>query len=86
MLQGGLIFIVAMTYIGLLFAIAHYGDKYADKWRASRLKPTIYALSMAVYCTSWTFFGSVGSAATGGSVLRVRSGRLLAQVSASLRE
>jgi PAS domain S-box-containing protein len=66
MLQGGLIFIVAMAYIGLLFAIAHYGDKYADKWRASKLKPTIYALSMAVYCTSWTFFGSVGTAATRG--------------------
>lgn len=66
MLQGGLIFIVAMTYIGLLFAIAHYGDKYADKWRASKLKPSIYALSMAVYCTSWTFFGSVGTAATRG--------------------
>lgn len=66
MLQGGLIFIVAMAYIGLLFAIAHYGDKYAEKWRASRLKPSIYALSMAVYCTSWTFFGSVGTAATRG--------------------
>ncbi|WP_430475722.1 NahK/ErcS family hybrid sensor histidine kinase/response regulator [Thalassospira lucentensis] len=66
MLQGGLIFIVAMAYIGLLFAIAHYGDKYAEKWRGSKLKPTIYALSMAVYCTSWTFFGSVGTAATRG--------------------
>ncbi|WP_417813915.1 NahK/ErcS family hybrid sensor histidine kinase/response regulator [Thalassospira alkalitolerans] len=66
MLQGGLIFIVAMAYIALLFAIAHYGDKYAEKWRSSRLKPTIYALSMAVYCTSWTFFGSVGTAATHG--------------------
>ena len=65
-LQGGLIFIVAMTYIGLLFAIAHYGDKYADKWRASKLKPSIYALSMAVYCTSWTFYGAVGEAARAG--------------------
>ena len=66
MLQGGLIFIVAMTYIGLLFAIAHYGDKYARLWRTSRVKPVIYALSMAVYCTSWTFFGSVGTAALHG--------------------
>ncbi|PKR55608.1 hybrid sensor histidine kinase/response regulator [Thalassospira marina] len=66
MLQGGLIFIVAMTYIGLLFAIAHYGDKYARLWRMSRLKPVIYALSMAVYCTSWTFFGSVGTASLHG--------------------
>ncbi|MFH1804753.1 MAG: NahK/ErcS family hybrid sensor histidine kinase/response regulator [Pseudomonadota bacterium] len=66
MLQGGLIFIVAMAYIGLLFAIAHYGDKHADKWRSSGLKPTIYALSMAVYCTSWTFFGSVGTASVRG--------------------
>ncbi|MEQ5777925.1 PAS-domain containing protein [Thalassospira sp. NFXS8] len=66
MLQGGLIFIVAMAYIGLLFAIAHYGDKYARFWRSSRAKPVIYALSMAVYCTSWTFFGSVGTAALHG--------------------
>ncbi|RCK40531.1 histidine kinase [Thalassospira profundimaris] len=66
MLQGGLIFIVAMTYIGLLFAIAYYGDKHARMWRTSRLKPVIYALSMAVYCTSWTFFGSVGTAALHG--------------------
>ena len=66
MLEAGLIFFISVLYLGFLFMIAHYGDRYADKWRGTRLRPAVYALSMAVYCTSWTFFGSVGTATTGG--------------------
>jgi Na+/proline symporter/signal transduction histidine kinase/CheY-like chemotaxis protein len=51
----------AFGYIGLLFFIASHGDRLspAQRGRASAL---IYPLSLAIYCTSWTFFGSVGFA------------------------
>lgn len=52
-------------YVFLLFAIARYGDMRADAGR-SLISSNVYALSLAVYCTSWTFYGSVGSAASGG--------------------
>lgn len=66
MLQGWVIVIVALAYIGLLFAIAYYGDKRADAGRSLISNPYIYALSLAVYCTAWTFYGSVGRAASSG--------------------
>ncbi len=66
MLTGGLIVVASFIYVGLLFAIAAYGDKRADAGRSLIANPCIYALSLAVYCTSWTFYGSVGRAATGG--------------------
>src|SRR5436305_3162755 len=51
----------AFGYIGFLFFVASYGDRLSllPRGRASAL---IYPLSLAIYCTSWTFFGSVGSA------------------------
>jgi Na+/proline symporter/nitrogen-specific signal transduction histidine kinase len=66
MLTAPLIVITSFAYVGLLFAIAYYGDKRADAGRSIIANPYIYALSLAVYCTSWTFYGSVGRAATGG--------------------
>jgi Na+/proline symporter/signal transduction histidine kinase len=51
----------AIGYIGLLFAIATYGDRLSPLQRG-RAGTLIYPLSLAVYCTSWTFFGSVGFA------------------------
>jgi len=66
MLTGGIIVLVSFAYVGLLFAIAYYGDKRADAGRSIIANPYIYALSLAVYCTSWTFYGSVGRAATTG--------------------
>ena len=50
----------------LLFAIAYYGDKRADRGQSIIANPYIYALSIAVYCTAWTFYGSVGRAASSG--------------------
>jgi Na+/proline symporter/signal transduction histidine kinase len=52
----------AFGYIGFLFLVASHGDRLspAQRGRASAL---IYPLSLAIYCTSWTFFGSVGFAA-----------------------
>ncbi|HSR73009.1 MAG TPA: sodium:solute symporter, partial [Kiloniellales bacterium] len=66
MLEGWVILAVSFAYLCLLFAIAYYGDKRADEGRSLIGNPYIYALSIAVYCTSWTFYGSVGRAASGG--------------------
>src|SRR5216684_4827968 len=49
-----------------VIVIASFGDKRADAGRSIIANPYIYALSLAVYCTSWTFYGSVGRAATSG--------------------
>jgi Na+/proline symporter len=54
---------VSLAYLGLLFGIAYYADWRRAKGRSLINNPSIYALSMAVYCTGWTFYGSVGKAA-----------------------
>ncbi|MCQ4327549.1 hybrid sensor histidine kinase/response regulator [Stutzerimonas stutzeri] len=61
-LSGGLIAAVALVYMAILFAIAFYGDRNRDSM-SPRLRPWVYSLSLAVWCTSWTFFGAVGQAA-----------------------
>src|SRR5437773_3760677 len=66
MLEGWVILLCSFAYLGILFAIAYYGDKRADAGRSIIANPYIYALSMAVYATSWTFYGSVGRAAASG--------------------
>jgi Na+/proline symporter/signal transduction histidine kinase len=66
MLQGHVIVLVAFAYLGLLFGIAYYADQRADAGRSVIDSPTIYALSLAVYATAWTFYGSVGRAASDG--------------------
>ena len=66
MLTAPTIVIIALLYLCLLFAIAYYGDKRADRGQSIIGNPYIYALSIAVYCTSWTFYGSVGRAVSSG--------------------
>ncbi len=66
MLPGWLILVSSFGYLSLLFAIAYYGDKRADAGRSLIANPYIYALSIAVYCTAWTYYGSVGRAASSG--------------------
>ena len=66
MLQGWVIVAASFAYIGLLFAIAYYGDKRAEAGRSVIANPWIYSLSLAVYATAWTFYGSVGRAASDG--------------------
>jgi Na+/proline symporter/nitrogen-specific signal transduction histidine kinase len=66
MLQGWVIVLASFAYLAVLFAIAYYGDKRADAGASIINSPTIYALSLAVYATSWTFYGSVGRAAVSG--------------------
>src|SRR4249919_3964460 len=66
MLHSWVIIPVALAYIGILFAIAYYGDKRADQARSIIANPYIYSLSLGVYATAWTFYGSVGRAAGDG--------------------
>ncbi|HEX8590594.1 NahK/ErcS family hybrid sensor histidine kinase/response regulator [Pseudomonas sp.] len=61
-LSSGLIAAVALAYMAIMFAIAFYGDRRRTPL-PPRLRAWVYSLSLAVYCTSWTFFGSVGQAA-----------------------
>jgi len=66
MLQGLVVASVAICYIGLLFVVASYGDRTPRFGRAEGWRRLIYPLSLAVYCTSWTYFGSVGLASRTG--------------------
>ena len=66
MLQGWVVVLASFAYIGLLFAIAYYADRRADAGRSLIDSPYIYSLSLAVYATAWTFYGSVGRAAENG--------------------
>ncbi|MDF1597065.1 MAG: sensor histidine kinase [Acidimicrobiia bacterium] len=56
----------ALAYIGLLFLIARYADRRAERGHSLIANPYVYSLSLAVYCTAWTFYGSVGRAASAG--------------------
>jgi Na+/proline symporter/signal transduction histidine kinase len=61
-LSSGLIAAAALVYMAVMFAIASYGDRRRAPLRP-RVRAWVYSLSLAVYCTSWTFFGAVGQAA-----------------------
>ncbi len=67
MLTGSVIVLVSLLYLAVLFAVAHFGDKRSDVGRSIIDNPLIYSLSLAVYCTTWTYYGSVGRAASGGA-------------------
>src|SRR5579872_1204899 len=78
MLQGWAVIAVALGYIGLLFLVASYGDRVRRLGREGRTRLLIYPLSLAIYCTSWTFFGSVGLASqTGFDFLTIYVGPVL---------
>lgn len=76
---GWTILLVAIAYVGLLFAVATWGDRRSQQAKGKRRpRPLIYALSIAVYCTSWTYFGSVGAASrTGFDFIPVYLGPIL---------
>ena len=74
---------VAFGYLALLFLIAAWGDRRAEQGRSLIGSPNVYALSIAVYCTAWTFYGSVGRAAQfGPSFLLIYLGPTLAMLMA----
>jgi PAS domain S-box-containing protein len=57
-----------VLYMVLLFAIARWVERKTSSGRSPAHHPLIYSLSLAVYCTAWTYYGSVGKAATSGSL------------------
>ena len=61
MLSGGLVASTFLIYMACLFAIAFWGDRQTGEF-GPRLRVWVYSLSIAVWCTSWTFFGAVGMA------------------------
>ncbi|HEX7156588.1 MAG TPA: histidine kinase, partial [Burkholderiaceae bacterium] len=66
MLRSWVVVLASFAYLGLLFAIAYFADRRADRGRSIIASPYIYSLSLAVYATAWTFYGSVGRAAADG--------------------
>ncbi|MEZ5934038.1 MAG: sensor histidine kinase [Alphaproteobacteria bacterium] len=67
MLSSKLVLLAALAYVAILFAVAFFGDRQASKGRSGFLQsPLVYTLSLSIYCTSWTFYGAVGSAARNG--------------------
>ena len=66
MIAGWLLLLVSLLYLGLLFLVAYIGDRRPLYPRQPRLRPLIYGLALAVYCSSWTFYGAVGTAAREG--------------------
>jgi Na+/proline symporter/signal transduction histidine kinase len=78
MIRGWAVLALSLGYVAFLFAVAYHGDRLAKRRGRPRAKPVIYALSLAVYCTSWTFYGSVGLAArTGYDFLPIYIGPIL---------
>lgn len=60
------LFFIVLCYLLLLFAVAYYAERKEKAGKSIVNNPYIYSFSLAVYCTSWTFYGSVGKAATSG--------------------
>ncbi|MEK8052602.1 ATP-binding protein [Ideonella sp. DXS22W] len=58
--------VAALAYLLALFGVAAWADRRAAAGRSVIGNAWVYALSLAVYCTAWTYFGSVGRAASGG--------------------
>lgn len=58
--------VISILYTALIFLVAWFAHHRKESGRSIISNPVVYALSLGVYCTSWTFFGSVGKAATTG--------------------
>ena len=58
--------LIFLLYFGFLFLIAHWAERKAAAGQSITNNPVVYSLSIAVYCTTWTYYGSVGIAATTG--------------------
>jgi len=67
MLSPDFVILTAVAYVCLLFVLAYVSDARASRGKAGFLRsPMVYTLSISVYCTSWTFYGAVGTAARDG--------------------
>ncbi len=85
MLSTPLVLAVSLAYLLMLFAVAAFADRRARQGRSLIGNAWVYALSMGVYCTAWTYFGSIGRAASAGVwFLPIYLGPTLAMVLAAL--
>jgi PAS domain S-box-containing protein len=66
MVSGLLLSALAIGYLLVLFGVAFYGERRSVYPGNARLRPWIYSLALGVYCTTWTFFGAVGTAVRDG--------------------
>ena len=58
---------VSLAYVAALFFVAFYAERLAARGQGQWLRSSlVYTLSLSVYCTAWTFYGAVGSAARNG--------------------
>ena len=62
----GIVLGLALGYVTGLFILAGWAERRRDQSARPRFRRPAYVLALAVYCTSWTFFGAVGTAATNG--------------------
>ena len=65
-MNSGILIFSSVLYLAFLFVVAYWAEKQAEKGKSLVTNPYIYALSLAVYCTAWTFYGSVGRVVTNG--------------------
>src|SRR5690606_40717977 len=78
MISGWGLLVASLAYVCGLFFIAWWGDRRRFYPDHARLRALIYSLALAVYCSSWTFYGAVGSAVRDGlSYLLIYLGPIL---------
>ncbi|MEL7448212.1 MAG: NahK/ErcS family hybrid sensor histidine kinase/response regulator [Pseudomonadota bacterium] len=76
--SGWLVLLSSIAYVAVLFGIAHWGDKKSTERRMRFARPVVYSLALGVYCTSWTFYGAVGTAVdTGWGYLPIYLGPII---------
>src|SRR5690349_16295372 len=66
MIPRWILLLASVLYVGALFGVAYYGDRRPLYPTRAWLRPIVYSLALAVYCSSWTFYGAVGTAARDG--------------------
>jgi PAS domain S-box-containing protein len=66
MIDPAVVFAAFCLYVGILFSIALWAERRAERGKNIANNAVVYSLSLAVYCTAWTYYGSVGKAATSG--------------------
>lgn len=65
-LSAWIVALLALLYVGVLFFIANWGERHAGDQLLRKYGGLLYSLALAVYCTSWTYYGAVGTAVTQG--------------------
>ncbi len=66
MIDAAIVLVIICCYLVFLFMIALLAERMSARGKSLANHPLVYSLSLAVYCTAWTYYGSVGKAATSG--------------------